>query len=376
MLLGQKITVYTDHLNLTHHNTQFTSNRVLRQRLVLEEYGVEIKYIQGVRNEAVDALSRMPTEITDTVVEEALLNRRMYEDEVNCPINTSEIKQAQQKYATLLKWLKEGHPTKIFVEILLGNETVWAYKAKRGEEEPLVYVPLDLREAIIEWYHVMLKHPGAERLLATMRTHFNWPGMTKTIENYVKNCDICQKNKITGNKKYGKIPLAEEWDNFNPWECVHVDMVGPWKVKYKLTISEKTISIDLLALTMIDRVTSWPEFAIAHDASAIHNAILFDKNWLCRYPRPLQVIHDNGSEFIGQEFQEMLHSYGITIKPTSVKNPQANSMIERVHLSMGDKLRATTFEGEDWFTDVDQELQPIAWAIHSTINSSTDHTPG
>ena len=172
MLLGQKITVYTDHLNLTHHNTQFTSNRVLRQRLVLEEYGVEIRYIQGVKNEAADALSRMPTEITDTVVEEALLNRRMYEDEINCPINTSEIKQAQQKDATLLKWLKEGHPTKIFVEILLGNETVWAYKAKRGEEEPLVYVPLDLREAIIEWYHVMLKHPGAERLLATMRTPF------------------------------------------------------------------------------------------------------------------------------------------------------------------------------------------------------------
>ena len=102
MLLDQKITVYTDHLNLTHHNTQFTSNRVLRQRLVLEEYGVEIRYIQGVKNEAADALSRMPTEITDTVVEEALLNRRMYEDEINCPINTSKIKQAQQKDATLL----------------------------------------------------------------------------------------------------------------------------------------------------------------------------------------------------------------------------------------------------------------------------------
>ena len=44
------------------------------------------------------------------------------------------------------------------------------------------------------------------------------------------------------------------------------------------------------------------------NTTAVHNAILFDKNW----------VHDNGSEFIGQEFQEMLHSYGITIKPTSV----------------------------------------------------------
>ena len=60
----------------------------------------------------------------------------------------------------------------------------------------------------------------------------------------------------------------------------------------------------------------------------------------------------------------------------TLSNPQANDMTERVHLSMGDKLRTTTFEGEDWFTDVDQELQAIAWAIRSTINSSIDHTPG
>ena len=126
---------------------------------------------------------------------------------------------------------------------------------------------------------------------------------------------------------------------------------------------------------MIDRATTWPEFAIANDATAITNAILFDKEWLCRYPRPTIVIHDNGGEFIGREFQEMLASYGIAYRPTSMKNPQANALIERTHLTMGDKLRTTIFENEDWKSDLYQELQATAWAIRSTMNSTSKHSP-
>ena len=56
----------------------------------------------------------------------------------------------------------------------------------------------------------------------------------------------------------------------------------------------------------------------------------------------------------------MLNSYVITIKPMTVKNPQVNALIDRMHLSMGDKLITTTFEGEDWLSDLDQEIQGIA----------------
>ena len=232
-----------------------------------------------------------------------------------------------------------------------------------------------MRESLTEWYHDSLKHPGKDRLLETMRLHFNWPGMTKSLEDYSKTCDICQRYKITGGRKYGKLPLAVDWDKYGPWQCVHVDMVGPWSIRYKLTKNGKTITVKLLALTMIDRATGWSEFAIENDATAITNAILFDKEWLCRYPRPTIVIHDNGGEFIGREFQEMLASYGIAYRPTSVKNPQANALIERTHLTMGDKLRTTIFEGEDWKSDLDQELQTTAWAIRSTINSTSKHSP-
>ena len=54
-LLGHQITVYTDHKNLTYKiiNTE----RVMRWRLILEEFGPELKYIKEKNNVVSDALS-------------------------------------------------------------------------------------------------------------------------------------------------------------------------------------------------------------------------------------------------------------------------------------------------------------------------------
>lgn len=52
----------------------------------------------------------------------------------------------------------------------------------------------------------------------------------------------------------------------------------------------------------------------------------------------MQVIHDNWGEFIGHEFQDMLQEFGITAKPTKVKNPQLNAIVERLHRIMADIL--------------------------------------
>ena len=55
ILLGHQITVYTDHKNLTYNI--FNMERVMRWRLILEEFGPELKYIKGENNVVADALS-------------------------------------------------------------------------------------------------------------------------------------------------------------------------------------------------------------------------------------------------------------------------------------------------------------------------------
>ena len=144
--------------------------------------------------------------------------------------------------------------------------------------------------------------------------------------------------------------------------------------------SRRTVTKKVHAVTMIDDATGWPEIAQLDEKKAYHLAKRFDAQWLCRYPRPAKVVCDNGSEFIGSEFQELLRSYAVEQVPTTVANPQSNGIKERMHLTMADMLRTMKFtvandsEGA-WRTEVDSMLQAVAWALCSTVNSTTKMTP-
>ena len=58
--MGQRIKVFTDHKNLVHESELKTTQRVMRWRLLFEEYGPEIEYIKGLKNVVADALNRLP----------------------------------------------------------------------------------------------------------------------------------------------------------------------------------------------------------------------------------------------------------------------------------------------------------------------------
>eukprot|EP00804_Cyclotella_cryptica_P016229 CCRYP_005721-RA/>CCRYP_005721-RA protein AED:0.08 eAED:0.03 QI:0/-1/0/1/-1/0/1/0/80 len=57
---------------------------------------------------------------------------------------------------------------------------------------------------------------------------------------------------------------------------------------------------------------------------------LVNKTWFSRCPRRQYIIYDNGSKF-KLHFKALCEPYVITIKPTSVKNPQMNAILEQVH---------------------------------------------
>ena len=53
---------------------------------------------------------------------------------------------------------------------------------------------------------------------------------------------------------------------------------------------------------MIDPVTGWFEVVRYDDKRAITIANLVETTWLSRYPRPIEIMYDQGKEFIGHEF--------------------------------------------------------------------------
>jgi len=59
IVMGHRIILWSYHLVLCRLKTEHYSQRVMRQRLLLEEYGAEIRHIQGENNVVADTLSRL-----------------------------------------------------------------------------------------------------------------------------------------------------------------------------------------------------------------------------------------------------------------------------------------------------------------------------
>ena len=102
ILFGHEVIVHTDHKNLTHETELVSSPRVMRWRLLLEEYKISLKYIKGCKNIFADCLSRIPTEhdcptdIVEKKQTEELLALVPDEKFVTFPMETKKIRITQQ----------------------------------------------------------------------------------------------------------------------------------------------------------------------------------------------------------------------------------------------------------------------------------------
>ena len=196
---------------------------------------------------------------------------------------------------------------------------------KKGQDgQDKIWLPSSLRKILPEWYHGTLKHPGARRLEEIVRENFTCPGIGILCKEIKVTCETCSKMKLTNVVKDGKLPLRND-KVIKPWELLLVDLCRPWKIKCEFEEAEEGLSIQskiaqIWALMMIDEGSSWPEIAAINNKNAEEIATLVDDTWFVRYPRPLYCIHDDGGEFIESGFQELLDSYGVKAKPTTIKN--------------------------------------------------------
>jgi hypothetical protein len=130
---------------------------------------------------------------------------------------------------------------------------------------------------------------------------------------------------------------------------------------------------------MIDPVTRWFEIiqVPADDKSSARISQLFNIAWLSRYPRPRYITYDNGTEFKAH-FKTLCRQYGLIEKSTSIKNPQANSTLERVHAVVANMLRTYNLDEIvlDSYDPFGEYLAGIAWAIRSTYHTVMEATPG
>ena len=150
---------------------------------------------------------------------------------------------------------------------------------------------------------------GVTHLDAAIKQHFHHHSLSREIRTQVGACDLCQHMK-RGSREYGKL-LACSID-LPPWHEVQTDCIGPW-----CFLLRGSIQFQIQALTTIDTCTNLLEIHPLLTKTSAEVSQAFENGWLSRYPRPLHVVHDQGPEFLGHEFQMLLLHAGIQSIPTT-----------------------------------------------------------
>ncbi|KAG7336539.1 reverse transcriptase RNA-dependent DNA polymerase [Nitzschia inconspicua] len=379
MLLGAQLHIKTDHMNLTRDDIK--SQRLLNWRLLIEEYAPTITYVSGEENVGADFLSRYPLQssaeeeqenalIPDSrALEESKLSEIMlyYPEEIETfPLRFETIHNSQLQDAAVQQLRdQEGYGIEEFYRFQFVCKT-------DPQQDPRIVIPEALINDAIKWYHHVGGHVGSTRLYQTLSTHFYFKGLKQRVEEYVSTCDSCQRNKNPG-RGVGELPPRQATEL--PFEQVAVDSIGPWEI----TIQGIGV-IKFKALTIIDTATLLVEAGRVENSSSAQAALVFENQWLARYPRPLTCIFDQGTEFEGA-FLRCLHRNGIQAVPTTVKNPQANAICERMHSTLGDILHTLLREQPpativDAYGIIDNALASVIFALRSSINRTFGVSPG
>ena len=136
-------------------------------------------------------------------------------------------------------------------------------------------------------------------------------------------------------------------------------------------------SVYLLAVTMIDPTTGLIEIHIVWSARADLVANQVELAWLTCYPLSNKVIVDRRNEFLA-EFREMIiNDYGITVKPITLRNHQANTILKRVHQTIGNILHTFTLQNMvlDDKNPWDGILASTMFSLRATVHTNAQYTP-
>ena len=361
ILLGFPLNIYSDHRNLRFDN--FTSERVRRWRLLLEEFDYTFHYLPGKENHIADMLSRYPTiQLDSGHIADMNTPIDNDEDDNTFPLDFHHIARHQLSDNELQQKLVSS--PQLFIRQQLTQNISLIFRDSK------IVIPTALIARVISWYHDTLNHPGIQRTANTIRQHLWIKNLIPRITAHVSNCTVCSKIKCN-QRAYGDLPVSRLATNPpQPWETIQVDLFGPW------TWTDcNGINRSIHAISIIDIATRWIELAPFDDKRSETISIIIDHQWFCRYPRPQYCIFDNGTEFTA-EFHELLASYGITPRPTTIKNPQANAIVERTHQTIADSIRSMRLDLQTFdATTIPSVLQAVAWGIRSTYHTALQASP-
>lgn len=143
------------------------------------------------------------------------------------------------------------------------------------------------------------------------------------VENYIKVCEKCQKNKMT--QCHTRMPLMITDTPTTVFGKCSIDIIGPFspsrlQYRYILTVQDE-LSKFLIAVPL-------------EDQTAEQVARAFVDHVVLIYGIPQIILSDCGSQFLSETFKSVCKLLGIKHTHSTSFRPQSNGSNERSHKSL------------------------------------------
>ena len=313
--------------------------------------------------DVVECLSHLPASAN-----EVFLEHPVFDDDGRLPFQFDTLQTYQEKSPELLA-MPEVFPDR-FAMRQYGQSQLVCF-IQNGSDK--IVLTKEMLSKVVKYYHEAIAHAESSgRSSKYIRKHFYHKDIDNECEKHVDACETCILNK-RGGRVYGKAGPRDA--SVLPWQEVHCDSIGSWDIELRAR------KLTFHALTMIDLCTNLVEIKGTLSTTAKENADALINIWFARYPRPIRVVSDQGPEF-SSEFTDAIEELGIEHSTSSSRNPQGNSIIERIHQTIAQVIRTvcvarnpkSLHEGK---ACMEEELATAMHACRCTFSESLAfNTPG
>ena len=229
------------------------------------------------------------------------------------------------------------------------------------ERPCLIVMPQLYQHEILFRAHDAMGHQGISKVVARIQERHTWPGIRRTVGEYVSQCLTCQQVRDKPGDVHFHLKNIQS-GYFN--ELVQYD-----HMKICPTDDGKTG-----ILVIIDHFSNFAEaIPCSHNEyDTITTSRLLLQKWFAGHGTPTRMQSDNAPNLTAEVFNEFMKASQVTKLTSTAGHPRTQGLVERQNRTLLTLLRVfCSRRMRDW----DQHLDEVLGAYYSTRHSTTGFSP-
>ncbi|GJS31472.1 ty3-gypsy retrotransposon protein [Tanacetum coccineum] len=247
-------------------------------------------------------------------------------------------------HSSIVDTIRDSSISSPFVSSLVqdirnNGEEASCYSSKNGllYWKDRVVVPLEndelLKKLLVEFHSSTIGgHASFQRTYARIATYFYWPGMRRTIREFVRRCQICQRAKSSQLHLAGllsPLPIPNQ-----VWEDVAMDFITGIPNSKGYTV----------IMVVIDRLSKYAHFASLRANYTAHQvAELFVQTVVKLHGIPRFIVYDRDKVFTNAFWSHLFKFQGTSLNMSSAYHPQTDGQSEALNKCLELYLRCFVF---------------------------------